>query len=187
MPDSSKRQSAHRQSLQIALCGIMTALSAALLLTGGIIPIATYAAPMLAGLLLLPVRLSCGRRQAWLCWLATALIVLVIGFDREAAFFYLFIGWYPAAKWDIDQKVPRRWQLPLKALLFAAAVAVMYALLLLVFPLPALGAEFRETGTAMIAALYAVMILCLLLYDRLIGPATLLYVHRIEPKLPKFR
>ena len=187
MPQKSQRQSAHRQSLQIALCGVMTALSVVLLLTGGVIPIATYAAPMLAGLLLLPVRLSCGRKHAWLTWLATALIVLVIGFDREAAFFYLFTGWYPVAKWDIDRKIPRRWQLPAKAAIFAAAIAVMYALLLLVFPLPALNAEFSEMGTVMIAAVFVVMLLCLLLYDRLIGPVTLLYVHRIEPKLPKFR
>ena len=42
-----------RSSRRIALCGLMTALGAALMLLGGLFPIATYVMPLAAGVLLL--------------------------------------------------------------------------------------------------------------------------------------
>lgn len=39
------RSASRKQSGKIAFCGMMVALSVALMLTGGLIPIATYCAP----------------------------------------------------------------------------------------------------------------------------------------------
>ena len=43
------------RTFQIALCGVLGALSVAILAMGGLIPFATYCAPMLAGIALVPV------------------------------------------------------------------------------------------------------------------------------------
>ncbi|MFR8976356.1 MAG: hypothetical protein ACLVJB_00345 [Christensenellales bacterium] len=45
------RSASRKQSGKIAFCGMMVALSVALMLTGGLIPIATYCAPMMGVLL----------------------------------------------------------------------------------------------------------------------------------------
>ena len=45
------RADSRRQSSKIAFCGMMVALSVALMLTGGLIPIATYCAPLMCGVL----------------------------------------------------------------------------------------------------------------------------------------
>ena len=41
------RSGSRKQSGKVAFCGMMVALSVALMLTGGLVPIATYCAPML--------------------------------------------------------------------------------------------------------------------------------------------
>ena len=73
-----------RQSYAIAFCALMAALGAALMTTGGLIPIATYCSPLLAGLLLLPVLVEFGVREAWMVWAVTAALSLILSPDKEA-------------------------------------------------------------------------------------------------------
>ena len=46
----------HGKSGPIALCGVLAALATALMLLGGIFPGATYCAPLLASLVLIPAQ-----------------------------------------------------------------------------------------------------------------------------------
>ena len=73
---SSNRSRSREQSGKIAFCGLMSALSVVLMLTGGFIPVATYCAPMAGGLLLLPIMLEYGKKAAWTSYIAVALISL---------------------------------------------------------------------------------------------------------------
>ena len=65
------------------------------------------------------------------------------------------------------------------------AVAVMYLLLTLIFPIPAILAEFQEMGRILSLLLLAALVFSLMLYDRVLTPLTLLYVTRYEPRLKK--
>ena len=49
MMAGQNRSGSRKQSSKVAFCGMMVALSVALMLTGGLVPIATYCAPMLGG------------------------------------------------------------------------------------------------------------------------------------------
>ena len=89
---SNQRHTAHFESARLALCGMIVALSVVLMLTSSIIPIMTYAAPLFSGLLLIPVQLEYDRKTAWTVFGASALLVLILGFDKELALFYLFFG-----------------------------------------------------------------------------------------------
>ena len=53
----------------IALCGVTTALAVALMAVGGLLGIGLYAAPMLAGLCLLPAGRHLGLKYHLLLWL----------------------------------------------------------------------------------------------------------------------
>ena len=82
-----------------ALCGVAAALGVVLMLAGSLIGVGIYAAPMVAGLLLLPVRERCGTGAALLCFLATTLMCALLGVEAEQWILYLvFFGWYPAKK-----------------------------------------------------------------------------------------
>lgn len=184
----TRRRSSREMSAMIALCGLMTALSVVLMLAGGVMFIATYAAPLLASTLLLPPMLEYGRRAGWTCWLATGLLALILGLDKEAAFFYLFIGWWPLVKWQLEKRVPKKTpRLLLKLAIFLAAILAMYAFIGYVLHLDAITAEFGEMGRVMTALFFAAMALCLLLYDRLLMPLVALYAQKLRPKLKFLR
>ena len=156
------RSGSRKQSGKVAFCGMMVALSVALMLTGGLVPIATYCAPMLGGILLLPIMLEYGRKTAWTAYIATSLIVLTLGVDKEAAFFYLFLGYYPIIKWNIEKIGKKPVRLALKLVVFNAAIFLMYAILGFVLHMDAVVAEFTEMG-AWLLFLFAVLMATLFL------------------------
>lgn len=183
----SERNKSRRQSMLVAFCGMMVALSVVLMLTGGLIPIMTYVSPLAAGLLLLPVMVEYGKKYAWTAFAATALIVLILGVDKEAAFFYLFLGYYPVLKWDIDRIKNRSVCILVKLALFSLACVGMYALMAFVLHMEAVVADFNEMGTLMTVAFFVMMIFCMMIYDRLLAPMTILYVRKLKPKLKMIR
>ena len=184
---ASNRMTARRQSAMVAFCGMAAALSAAVMLLGGVIPAAAYAVPMLCGLLLLPVQIEFGRRAAWATFFSTAALALLLDFDKEAAFFYLFIGYYPIVKWRLDRIRPKGKRVAAKLLLFTAALVLMYALLYLLFPVAAALEEFREMGVALSIGFVLLYDGCMLLYDRLLMAAVIIYANKIQPKLKFLR
>ena len=84
-----------RQSRQMALGGMLTAVSVVIMCLGSVIPINTYVCPVLCILVTRPVLDRCGRRIGWCYYLATAILSLLLAPDREAALVYAFLGYYP--------------------------------------------------------------------------------------------
>ena len=184
---ASNRNTARRQSLMIAFCGMAAGLSIVIMLLGGVIPVATYAVPMLCGLLLLPILLEFGQAAAWATFFAAAALALLLDFDKEAAFFYLFIGYYPIVKWRLDRIRGKIRRTLLKLLLFTAAIAAMYALLALLFPLAEMTREFQEMGLWMTVLFVVLFDFCMLLFDRALLIAVAVYANRVRPKLSFLR
>ena len=159
---------------QIALGGVLAALAVVILLLGGVIPVGTYLAPMLASLPLI-VLLSELPKSLCLGWYAVvALLGALLCPDPETAFVFVFLGWYPAAKPALD-RLPKLPRVVCKLLIFNAAVAALYALLILVLRLEALVQEARELGLPLLLALLALGNLTFLLYDRLLERLRALY------------
>ena len=79
----SNRNSARKQSVKAAFCGMAVGLGTVLMLLGGVIPVATYAVPMLCGVLLLPILAEFGPGTAFVTFLTTALAALLMDMDKE--------------------------------------------------------------------------------------------------------
>ena len=159
---------------QIALGGVLAALAVVILILGGLIPVGTYAAPMLASL---PLVLLLAELPKPLCigwYAAVALLGVLICPDREASFLFLFLGWYPIARPALD-RLPRLLRVPVKLAVFLTAVAALYALLILVFQLEALVNEAKETGLPMLIALLVLGCAAFLLFDVLLTRLTIIY------------
>ena len=185
---TGRRRSSRETSSMIALCGMMTALSVVLMLAGGVLVIGTYAAPMLASALLLPPMLEYGRKPGWVCWLATGLLSLMLGLDKEAAFFYLFIGWWPLVKWRLEGRIKHKAsRLTAKLLIFLSAICAMYAFLAYVLHLDAATADFAEMGRILTAVFFVSMALLMLIFDWLLVPLMHLYAIRLRLKLKFLR
>ena len=159
---------------QIALGGIFAALAVVILLLGGIIPVGTYIAPMVAALplVILLTELPKSLCFGWYC--IVALLGVLLCPDKETAFVFVFLGWFPLAKPRLD-RLPKVPGLLCKLLLFNLSVAGLYALLILVFHLEALVREARETGAVMLIVLLLMGNLSFVLFDILLARLTVLY------------
>jgi len=180
---ANNRNQSRQQSGKIAFCGLMVALTVTLMLAGGLIPIATYCVPMFGGILLLPVLLQYGKKTAWTAFSAAAIITLLMDTDKEAAFFYLFFGYYPLIKWDIERIKNKYLRVLCKLTLFNGSIVLMYMILGFLLNMRALIEEFSQMGGVLLIAFILIFDICMMLYDRLLFPLLLLYVNRIQSKL----
>ena len=86
---------AHSASRTMALGGVLAALALCVMWLGGLLGIATYVSPMLCAILLQIVKNPCGNRLGWACYGAVAILSLLLVSDREAAWVFVFLGYYP--------------------------------------------------------------------------------------------
>ena len=150
----------------MALGGVLAAVAVVIMSLGGLIPVATYVSPMLCAILLQPVLLFCGVRIAWAWYGAVALLSVLLSPDKEAAAAFVFLGYYPIVNPRLDRMKPSwLW----KGLLFNGSIAVMYFLLLKLFGMAELGAEFREFGLVLLLVLLIMGNVTFFLLDRLLG------------------
>ena len=80
------------RTFNIALCGIIASLSVVIMLSTALIPVATYAAPALAGIILAVPVIEINKKWAFASFAAAAAVSAIIVPDKEAvAFFVLWL------------------------------------------------------------------------------------------------
>ena len=145
---------------------MLAAVAVVLMCLGTIIPVATYAAPMLCILLGQVVRKFCGDRLCWAWYGAVAVLSLLLAPDKEAAAVFAALGYYPVVKPKLERRrLPWLWKL----CLFNAVMLGLYWLLLKVIGMERLVAEMEGMGTAMTGLLLVLGNLTFWLLDRLLG------------------
>ena len=133
----------NRTSFRVAFCGVLAALMVVLMLLGTMIPATEYLCPALAGVLIIPVVWEFGGKSGGLLYAAVALLSLILAPNKEAAlFFVLLFGWYPLARPRLQHLKAKALRVVLKLVLFNAALAAIFALLLFVLTALALGMSF---------------------------------------------
>ncbi len=144
----------------------MAALAVAIMSVGGLIPVATYVCPVFCALILQLVYNVCGKRIAWAWYSAVGILSLLLSPDKEAAATFVFLGYYPIVKPQLDQK-KCNWLY--KILLFNGSIFLMYWLLLKVLGISELSAEFQELGTIMLIIILVLGNITFILLDVVLG------------------
>lgn len=150
----------------IALGGVLAALAVAIECMGTLIPVATFICPMLCMLLLAILVRRSGNRIGWAWYGAVAILGALLAPDKEAAAVFIFLGYYPILKPKMDN-LPLKWLW--KALLFNAAIVLMYWVLLHLFGMAELMAEFAEMGTVLTLVTLLMGNITFFLLDRLLA------------------
>ncbi|MBQ7000708.1 MAG: hypothetical protein IJN67_06650 [Oscillospiraceae bacterium] len=150
----------------MALGGIFAALAVVIMNMGTLIPVATYTCPVLCALLLQMVMKSCGARTAWAWYGAVSILSILLAPDKEAAAVFAAIGYYPIVKPMLDRS-KGKWLW--KTLLFNVSILCMYWVLMHLFGLEQVTAEFSELGTVMTAVLLILGNVTFFLLDHLLG------------------
>ena len=149
----------------VALGGMLAAVAVVLMCIGTIIPVATYAAPMLCMMVCQIVLKLCGSRIAWAWYGAVALLSLLLAPDKEAAAVFLVLGYYPIVKPKLDG-LKGKWLW--KAVLFNGSILILYWMLLNIIGMERLLEEFSGMGAAMTAVLLILGNMIFFLLDRLL-------------------
>ena len=150
----------------MALGGVLAALAVVIMSMGTLIPVATYVCPMLCALLLKTVIVTCGDRIGWAWHGAVAILSLLLAPDKEAAAVFFGIGYYPIVKPWLD-KQKGKWLL--KGFLFNSVILAMYWLLMHVFGMADLAAEFAEMGAILTFIMLLLGNVVFFLLDKLLG------------------
>lgn len=172
-----------KQGEKMAFGGILSALSALLVLGAGLFPTMTYALPAISGILLVAAVIELGKRWAFFCYVVVAILSFFLGTDKEAALmFTLFLGYYPILKALLDPLRSRVLQWVLKLLVFNGAAAIVYLISVFLLGIPQ---ESFTVGSFPVQwTLLALLLLgnvVFVLYDGAIGGIVFLYCSRIRP------
>ncbi len=172
-----------KRTSRVALGGILATLSL-LVLCLTIFPFATYALPPLAGIVLIPLVVECGKKWAFLAYAAVSLLALLIVPDPEAKLLFVaFFGYYPIIKAALESIRSRVLEWVVKLATFNGAVVVCYLILTWIgFSLD----EFRIAGVSLSLTTFLLAFLLagnvvFILYDIGITRSLPLYFVRIRP------
>ena len=153
------------EARKIAFGGMFAALAVVIMSLGGLIPVATFTCPMLCMLLLAFVTRMCGNRIGWAWYGVVAVLSLLLGPDKEAASVFVFLGFYPIVKPRFDRL---RFAVIPKLALFNVLILTMYALLIRLFGMNQIAAEFAEIGRVLTFVMLLLGNVIFLLLDRVL-------------------
>ncbi len=171
-----------KNSMKVALCGVVAALTVVLMLFEGLVSVASVAIPAVAGCLLIPIVAEAGLGHAFGAYGAAAVLVLLLAPDREAALIYvLFFGYYPAL-FAVVSKIKSRILLwGAKLMIFNAAAIAEGLLAIYVLGIPF--EDFPLLGGWGPVVLLALANLVFVLYDYVLAGLIGQYYRRFYGKL----
>ena len=127
----------------IALGGVLAAVAVVIMCLGGLIPVATYACPMLCSLTQFVVFRFCGKRIAWTWFWVVSILSLLLGPDKEAVMVFLAVGYYPLIKGYFKKS---RLGILWKFLYFNVSVFAVYGIMIYLMGMQEVAAENMELG-----------------------------------------
>ena len=170
------------ETRRLALCGVLAALALALMFLGGVLPFASIACPVLASLVLIPVYAETGKKWSAVWFLGVAVLAALLAPDKESAVLFAFFGYYPMLRKYLNRLRPKLLRWAAKLAFCTGAVLAAYSLMIFVFRMEALRAEFAQYETFLLAVLLVLANVTFAMYDVLIGRLEILYHTRLRPK-----
>ena len=167
------------QTKKLTLCALISAIGVMIMLIGGFSGVGTYAAPILSGMVLIPIIDEYGLKYSIACWLVTGSLSLILVSDKELALFYCcIIGWYTCVKTLID-RLPGVFRWLLKAVIFNAAVIALYAVIFAVIGMKNAGFE----NTFMIVLSLVLGNAVFIIYDLALTRLTKVYRLKLRSRI----
>lgn len=172
-------------TFNVALCGVVSALSVVVMMLTTVVSVATYAASALAGMLLAVIVIEINCKWAVASYIAVSFVSLLIVPDKETVLFYIFFfGYYPMLKQLIESRIKNRAvQLVVKTLIFSASAIAIYFLSINFLGIPV--EEYYIMGINFSAMFLILGIVVFLLFDYAFTGVICKYVNNIRGKIFK--
>ena len=168
---------------KITYCGLISALSVAIMFIGGIVSFLDYSVSGLCGAFLIVVVLEIGRARAFLVYLTVSALSLILISEKNIALTYILIfGYYPILKSLIEKLNRKILEFLLKLTIFFISNLLYFALTALAFGL----AYLLESGFLMLILNFLASILTSLVYDLFLSSCEKYYIKTLKPKIFKY-
>ena len=167
------------KSKQMALCALLTALAVVAMILAAAIGIGTFAGPVLAMVVLLPILEEHGSKAAVMAYAATAILGLLLVPEPELAMVYAGFGWYPILRPRIDRISSRFLRFLVQIVLCTAVVLVLYGILLRFLGLTT---DLLEATPLFNLVLLVLGNLTFLAMDQALGRLTLLWHKKLRKR-----
>lgn len=126
------------QNKKLILSSIVAALSLFLMIIAGIIPIGTYAIPVVASLLYIVLVKEIGYGWAVMAYAVTSIMSFILCADKETAInFILFFGYYPILKMQLEKIHLLALKIIIKLTIFNAAMIAVFYIATFILMIPA--------------------------------------------------
>lgn len=169
-----------KKSKQISLCGLMSALSIALLYFGSVIWIFSYLMPIIASLIMIIIINNLSNKYAWLVFGVVSVISILFSPDKECALTYtLFFGYYPIIFENINKIKNKIVKLAVEFITFNISMVVSQLTCIYVFGIP-FDNIFGKWG---VIILLVFANLLFVVYKKLFVVIQLLYLIKLHSKI----
>lgn len=166
---------------KIVVAGVLAALSVIILYLGCAIEVLDLTMSAIVSLLVVVIVIEMGYKYAWMTYIATAILSILLLPQKSPAIFYAcFMGFYPIIKSYLERinSALARWII--KLVVGNAALALMFILMSLFLP-----DEF-EGGWLMLVT-YLLGIIAFLMYDVALSKLITLYFVRIRDRIKIYK
>lgn len=166
---------------RIVICGVLVALSVIILYLGCAIEVLDLTMSAIVSLLVVVIVIEMGYNYAWLAYVATSILSLVMLPQKTPAIFYAcFMGFYPIIKSYVERlnSALARWTI--KLVTGNAALILMFLLMSLFVP-----EEFD--GGILLVITYVIGFLAFIAYDVALSKLITLYFARIRERIKIYR
>lgn len=180
-----KKDPVKKRTFRLAYCSVVAALAVVLMMATSLIPIGTYALPMVAGALLTAIVVEFNCKWALGVYLVVSVLSVFLAGDKEAAVLFIALfGYYPVIKNIFESKIKSKpLVIVLKLILFNIAAVASFFFMGFVLQIPA--EEYTVFGFYVPYLFLIFGNIIFLLYDRALTLFVVFYVRTISPKLFK--
>ena len=166
---------------RIVVSGVLVALSVIILYLGCAIEVLDITMSAMVSLLVVVIVIEMGYSYAWLTYIATAILsVLLLPQKSPAIFYACFMGFYPILKSYIERIGNGLVRWIIKLIVGNAAIGLMFAILLIFLP-----DEFE--GGAMLLITYALAVAAFVMYDIALSKLITLYFKMIRDRIKIYK
>ncbi len=160
----------------------MSALAVIFVLTA-YFPYVTYAAPAVAGCMILFVLIETDRKWAFAAYAASSALTMIMAEPEAKLIYVCFFGFYPILKSLLERLHSRSLEWILKLLTFNGAMLLIYGLLSLLVDLSV--EDFGTLGKYGAWIFLGFGNIVFVLYDFALVRVANLYLYRIHPQIKK--
>ena len=171
-------------SYKVALGGIISALCLVSMFLTGVIPILSLALPMIAGTLMMIIKVEVSTGWSFLTYIAVSMLSLFVTFDKESSVMFIFLfGLYPILKTFFDKVKLKLVRVLSKLIYYNVSVTIAFQITFKLFGMEELADQMNQYFPHGMLVLLIATNPVFLMYDYVLNNLIDIYYKNLKPKI----